>query len=210
MFPTTCFESCIDRLRGHFRSVEIGPPATEENLAELKRLFRFVPPEVERFYAGYGGIKVSLEDECEGVLMTLIGSLLPGPLADYYDDPEQYLPIGWDGCGNDTCLVLRPGFGEGAVVFLDHERAGGPAYLVAGSIQGYLTMWTDYLVYSYDAAGKLHPKCKPIELDQWPFLEPSKHAHPWPFDLEWMQANDPTAALLINDERFREWIPDED
>ena len=122
-------------------------------------------------------------------------------MPDFFDDPEQYLPITWDGCGNNDCLLLRPGFGEGAVVFLDHEKGEGPAYLVAGSIQGFLTMWTDSLVYRYDAQGKLNPKCQFIELEQWPFLKRSEHDHPWPFDLEWMQANDPPrhCSSMTND-----------
>ncbi len=64
-----------------------------------------------------------------------------------------------------------------------------------------------------ETAAELKPKDDEIELayaTEWAFLEPSEHAHPWPFDLEWMQTNDPTAALLINDEGFREWIPVED
>jgi hypothetical protein len=206
MFPTTCFESCLERLRGHFHSVAVGPPATVEQLADLRRVFRSVPPVVERFYSFCSGIKVAVEDTCKGEVMTLGVSLSDLPLPDFFDDPEQYLPITWDGCGNNDCLVLRPGFGEGAVVFLDHASGEGPAYLVAGSIQGFLTMWTDSLVYRYDAQGELNPKCRPIELDQWPFLQPSPEDHPWPFDLEWMQANDPSAAQLISDERFSEWI----
>src|ERR1700722_21037288 len=114
MLPPSSFQSCIDRLRGHFQSVEVGPPATEENVTLLKSLFRSVPEEVERFYSFCSGIKVSLEDTAPGDLMTLGESLLFLPI-EGYDDPEQYLPITWDGCGNNGCLVLRPGFGEGAV-----------------------------------------------------------------------------------------------
>jgi len=209
MLPPSSFQSCIDRLRGHFRSVEIARPATEEELTWLRQTFRSVPEQVERFYSLCSGIKVTLEDEAAGELMTLAKSLCGLPMWDGYDDPEQYLPITWDGCGNEGCLVLRPGFGEGAVVFLDHEAGGGPAYLLAGSIQGFLTMWTDSLIYSYDAEGNLDPKCKPIELDRWPWLERSERDHPWPFDLEWMQAHDPSAALLIQDARFAEWIPED-
>ncbi|MCA9026329.1 MAG: SMI1/KNR4 family protein [Planctomycetaceae bacterium] len=196
----------IDRLCNYFRNVDIGPPASSENLDALKTSFAYIPEEVESFYSTFDGISVGIDDNVSGEILDLGFSLSQTPMPYYYDDPEQYLPIQSDGCGSWHCLVLRSGFGAGSVIFLDHEVDKGPAYLLAGSLHGYFGMWTDHLIFRHDRDGRMYPECRPVELDKWPWLSRPKKDHPWPFDLEWMKENDPAAQVLIEDPRFLEWI----
>jgi len=197
-------EDIIRKLRRHFGTVTVHPPAGEAVLRDLCERIPTVPDELLSFWRYCDGLCVIFDES--GELFGVERSLLHYPVGEVTDLLGRLVPLRGDGCGDYDCLVVGAGPCEGAVVFWDHDIYDGAAYLLGGSLLGYLEMWTDRIVHENLPSGEKDPRCRPPKLDAFPWLGTPEYRHPWPFDEAWMRGHDPAAARLLADETSRRWL----
>jgi hypothetical protein len=198
------FDQIVQKLRQHFDTVTLHPPAGEAALYELRERISAVPDVLLSFWRYCDGIRVTRYEE--GDLFGIQRALSSYPLCGEDERLGRFVPFREDGCGDYDCVVVGDGPCEGAVVFWDHEIDDGAAYLLGGSLLGYLEMWADHMVHEYLPNGDRDPRCRAPKLDQWPWLGTPEYEHPWPFDEQWMRERDPVADRLLGDESSRRWL----
>ena len=202
------FDEIIQRLRQHFGTVAVHPSVAKTARRELCQRVPSVPDVLLSFWHYCDGIQVTRFEE--GTIFGIQQSLSFYPL---YCEPDllgRFVPLRGDGCGNHDCLIVGQGSCEGAVVFWDHEVYDGAAYLLGGSLLGYLDMWADHMIHEFLPNGERDPRCKAPELDAWPWYGTPEYQHPWPFDESWMRERDPIACRILHDEKSRRWLLEQD
>jgi hypothetical protein len=191
------------RLKQHFNSVTVHPPADHAAFCELRERIPAVPEALLSFWGYCDGIRVT---DCEGEIFGIRKVLDYYPLYDDTAGLGRFVPLRGDGCGDYDCLIVGVGQCEGSVVFWDHEIYDGAAYLLGGSFLNYLDMWAEHMVHEYLPDGEMDPRCQPTKLNKWPWLGSPKYQHPWPFDEAWVRERDPLADKLLSDESSRQWL----
>ena len=202
------FDDIVQRLRQHFGTVTVQPPAGEAALHDLLQRVPAVPDVLLSFWRYCDGVRATRYED--GDLFGIQRALSSYPLGGDAQRLSRLVPLRGDGCGDYDCLVGGGGPCEGAMVFWDHEVSDGAAYLLGGSFLSYLDMWADHMVQEYLPSGERDPRCRPPKLDAWPWLGTPEYEHPWPFDESWMRGRDPVAARLLGDESSRRWLLKQD
>lgn len=197
-------QPAIERLREHFETVSVHPPANSTNIQLLRSRVPNVPEALVSLFGYCDGISVKIQGVDEGQIFS-IRELLRSLVAFHDASLFRLLPLRGDGCGNYDCMVAGAGVCEEVVVFWDHEVYERPDHLLAGSLVSYLDMWSDYLVHGWLRDGQRNPR-----YFQWPEIGAPDIQHPWPYDEAWMRRRDPDAERLLSDLRVRAWLVHQD
>ena len=176
-------ETAIGRLSEYFDAVNVGAPPSDVTRAKLRRATGGLPKGLEAYFDACDGVRVGTQDGVYGELFSAkeITKICSLRLLD-----DRWIPLRSDGCGNYDVVVRSFARGVGSVVFFDHE-AEGVSHFLASSVPAYVEMWADWLLSTFKPDGSWKTRAK---------------RHPWPFDLEWVQARDPAAGELLNDPDF--------
>mgnify|MGYP002622744374 CR=1 FL=1 len=200
------FHRTVELLRQHFDKIRLRRPLPKNEIAALQLKYGAAADALSYFYSQTNGLYIGIRDYDLGRIFSFEESQKLASLFSHMDSGFYMFPVRGDGCGDYDCLVVGGTVAEGSVVFVDHEVAQGPAYLLAGSFASYFQIWADYLTTKYHANGDIDQRYVSSKLDAWPWLEKPQRQHPWPFDEEWLKVNDEKAAQLLDDPSIRAWL----
>ena len=192
----------IARLAGTFPRAAMRPHASEESIQVFVDTFGSLPAEWVSFLRITDGLDLHLDDRVVGQILGLKDIEEVLGFAEILR-VSHLVPVRRDGCGSYDCLDIGSGPTRGAVLFWDHEVYDRPAYLLGGDFAAYLDMWSDHVMSTFLEDGRRNESYRPKRTEEWPWIAPGDHEHPWPFDEKWMRARDPQADALLGNRFLR-------